>query len=120
MVAAILHANNIRDIDADRAVNKRTLAVIFGLRFARAEYVFLVGGTYVVLALLVLLGVVPWPTLIALVTLPEARRLIGIITTSSDTSLLHQAQGRTARLHGQIGFWIVVGWLIYLLLRAVM
>ena len=44
MVAAILHANNIRDMDADRAVNKRTLAVIFGIRFARAEYIFLVLG----------------------------------------------------------------------------
>ena len=28
--AAILHANNIRDLEADRAANKRTLAVIFG------------------------------------------------------------------------------------------
>ena len=47
MVAAILHANNIRDMDADRAVNKRTLAVIFGIRFARAEYIFLMIGTYI-------------------------------------------------------------------------
>ena len=44
MVAAILHANNIRDMAADRAVNKRTLAVIFGIRFARAEFIFLVIG----------------------------------------------------------------------------
>src|SRR5690606_6462263 len=45
-VAAILHANNIRDIDADRAVNKRTLAVRFGLAFARIEYTVLVGAAY--------------------------------------------------------------------------
>lgn len=117
MVAAILHANNVRDIDADRAVNKRTLAVLFGLRFARFEYIFLVGGTYVMVALMVVFGVMPWTTLLVLLTLPEAYRLTRIITTSRDTALLHQAQGRTARLHGQVGFWLVNGWLIGLVLR---
>jgi len=115
MVAAILHANNIRDIDADRAVNKRTLAVIFGLRYARAEYLFLVGGTYVALVVLILVGVIPWTTLLALITLPEAYNLIQIIYTKTDTALLHQAQGRTAKLHGRIGLLIVLGWLIFLI-----
>jgi 1,4-dihydroxy-2-naphthoate octaprenyltransferase len=115
MVAAILHANNIRDIDADRAVNKRTLAVILGLQFARAEYMFLVGGAYVALVILILAGVIPWTTLLALITLPEAYQLIQIINTKTDTALLHQAQGRTARLHGRIGLLIVLGWLIYLI-----
>lgn len=117
MVAAILHANNIRDMDADRAVNKRTLAVRFGLRFARAEYVFLVIGTYVVLVALVILGRMPWPTLLALITAPEAYQLVQIVTTRTDTALLHQAQGRTARLHGRLGLFLVAGWLIALLLR---
>lgn len=119
MVAAILHANNIRDMDADRAVNKRTLAVRFGLRFARAEYVFLVYGTYLALALLVALRVMPWPTLIALLTLPEAARLVHIVTTQTETKLLHMAQGRTARLHGRLGLLIVLGWLIYLVISVV-
>jgi 1,4-dihydroxy-2-naphthoate octaprenyltransferase len=117
MVAAILHANNIRDMDADRAVNKRTLAVIFGLRFARAEYLFLVGGTYVALVILMIAGVIPWTALLALITLPEAYRLIQIIYTKTDTALLHQAQGRTAKLHGRIGLLIVLGWLIDLVAK---
>ncbi len=111
MVAAILHANNIRDMDADRAVNKRTLAVIFGLRVARGEYILLVAGAYVMVAIMVVAGVMPWPTLIVLVTAPEAYRLIRIFTTSTDTALLHQGQGRTARLHGRFGLWLVIGWL---------
>lgn len=117
-VAAILHANNIRDLDADRAVNKRTLAVLLGLRWARVEYVVLVGGAYVALALLVVAGVMPWPVLIAFATLPEALRLIGIITRHNETQLLHQAQGRTARLHGRFGYLIVGGWALWLVIRA--
>lgn len=116
MVAAILHANNIRDMDADRAVNKRTLAVIMGLRFARAEYAFLVYGTYVLLVGLVLLGLVPWPTLVALITLPEAYRLVTIINTQTDPLVLHPAQGRTARLHGRFGLLLVLGWLVAVVL----
>jgi 1,4-dihydroxy-2-naphthoate polyprenyltransferase len=110
MVAAILHANNIRDMEADRAVNKRTLAVMFGIRFARAEYMFLVIGTYTAQIILVLMGILPVITLLTLITVPEAMKLIHIFNTSQDVSLMHQAQGRTAKLHGQIGLLIVVGW----------
>ena len=118
MVAAILHANNIRDIDADRAANKHTLAVRFGLRYARAEYVFMVGGAYVMVAVMALIGVMPWTTLVVLGTAPEAVRLIRIFNTSRDTALLHQAQGRTAKLHGAFGLWLVIGWLLHLLIVA--
>ena len=119
MVAAILHANNVRDIDADRAVNKRTLAVILGIRAARVEYLILVGGAYVMVVLMILFGVMPVTTLLVVVTLPEAYRLIQIIFTSGDNALLHQAQGRTAKLHGQFGLWLVAGWLVWLVLDAV-
>jgi 1,4-dihydroxy-2-naphthoate octaprenyltransferase len=118
MVAAILHANNIRDIDSDRAVNKRTLAVLLGLRAARVEYLLLVGGAYVLVGVMIIFGVMPLTTALAALTLPEALRLIGIINTSRDPMLLHQAQGRTAKLHGRFGLWIVVGWLIWLALDA--
>lgn len=119
MVAAILHANNIRDLEADRAVNKRTLAVILGLRAARIEYIVLVGGAYVAVGALIIAGTMPITALLVLITLPEAYRLIRIITTSTETPLLHQAQGRTAKLHGQFGLWLVVGWLIGLALSAI-
>lgn len=115
MVAAILHANNIRDMEADRAVNKRTLAVIFGIRFARAEYMFLVIGAYAAQLLIVAAGLMPLATLLTLITLPEALRLMRIFNTSRAVPLMHQAQGRTAKLHGQIGLLLVLGWVFSLL-----
>ncbi len=110
MVSAILHANNIRDMEADRAVNKRTLAVIFGIRFARAEFIFLVLGAYIAQAAVVAAGLMPPSTLLTLITLPEALRLISMFKTETATPLLHQAQGRTAKLHGQVGLLLVAGW----------
>ena len=118
MVAAILHANNIRDMEADRAVRKRTLAVIFGIRFARAEFIFLVVGAYVSQAIIVAGGLMPALTLVTLLTLPEARRLVHTFNTSEAIPLLHQAQGRTAKLHGQLGLLMVVGWALSLVLPA--
>ncbi len=118
-VAAILHANNLRDMDADRAVNKRTLALILGRENAIREYIFLVGGAYVALIALVLFGVMPLTTLVALVTLPEAVALINIFRTETDPAKLHPAQGRTAKLHGQFGLLIVAGWLVWLAIAAV-
>ena len=116
MVAAILHANNIRDMEADRAVNKRTLAVIFGIGFARAEFVFLVMGAYVAQLLVIAVGQLPAATLLSLLTLPESLRLIKIFNTSRAVPLMHQAQGRTAKLHGQFGLLLVVGWALSIVL----
>jgi 1,4-dihydroxy-2-naphthoate octaprenyltransferase len=39
IATALLAVNNLRDIDQDRAANKRTLAVRFGRVFARFEYI---------------------------------------------------------------------------------
>lgn len=118
MVAAILHANNVRDIESDRVVNKRTLAVLLGLRAARWEYRLLVYGAYAAVGALILLGIMPPTTALVLLTLPEAARLVHIIDTSGDNALLHQAQGRTAKLHGTFGFWLVIGWAIGIIVNT--
>lgn len=120
MVANILHANNIRDMDADRAVGKRTLAVRFGLRVARLEYRALTALTYTSQAVLVLVGWMPPATLLTALTLPEALRLVRIVDTETDVARLHMAQGRTARLHGQFGLWLVVGWAAWLVLDRIL
>lgn len=113
--AAILHANNIRDLDADSAANKRTLAVIFGRKIARLEYIALLAACYLSQVILVIIAWMPPTTLISLLTIPIALRLIKIFNTETDVKILHPAQGNTAKLHGQIGLLMVIGWAIWLI-----
>ena len=120
LVAAILHANNLRDLDADRAAKKRTLAVLFGRRFARIEYFVLIAGAYLTLIVLVAAGWIPWLGLVALVTLQEARRLLELALSSEDALVLHGVQGRTARLHRDFGASLIIGWLAALLINALL
>lgn len=116
MVAAILHANNLRDLEADRVAHKRTLAVLFGRDIARIEYKILVFGAYISLLALAAFQVVPVTALAALATISEARTLAHIFDTETDAQKLHPAQGRTAKLHGQFGLFMVLGWLLWILI----
>ncbi|MBA3943829.1 MAG: 1,4-dihydroxy-2-naphthoate octaprenyltransferase [Herpetosiphonaceae bacterium] len=110
LVAAILHANNLRDLDSDRQIGKRTLATLFGRAGANLEYYVLVGGTYISLAVLVVLGLVPWLTLISLLTLPLAIRLMRIVANEHEPIKLQPVLRLTGKLHMQFGALLVLGW----------
>ncbi|NJN83037.1 MAG: 1,4-dihydroxy-2-naphthoate octaprenyltransferase [Caldilineaceae bacterium] len=109
LVSAILHANNMRDIDDDLANNKRTLANIFGRKASRWEYYLLVGGSYVVLVLLVLMNIAPWFMLLALLTLPAAFKLIQTATLYETPARLNGLVRGTAKLHERFGWLMIAG-----------
>jgi 1,4-dihydroxy-2-naphthoate octaprenyltransferase len=52
LITNILVVNNYRDADDDKRANKKTLAVIFGKGFARAQYAFSLALAYLTLAYL--------------------------------------------------------------------
>lgn len=110
LVAAILHANNLRDLDSDRRIGKRTLATLLGRAGANMEYYILVGGTYLSLVILVALGIAPWLTLISAVTLPLAVHLMRIVSRESEPRGLQPVLRGTAALHMRFGALLVVGW----------
>jgi 1,4-dihydroxy-2-naphthoate octaprenyltransferase len=114
VVAAILHANNLRDIDTDRLNHKRTLATVFGRAGARIEYDILVGGTFAATVVLILVGLAPWPTLLAFVTAPLAWSLISIAHREEAAEKLHPVLRGTAVLHMRFGLLYVLGWVIAL------
>lgn len=70
LIVNILVVNNLRDIRADRAAGKRTLAVRLGERGARTQYLVLFVLSYMILPVLVSFGILPWISLLAWLSLP--------------------------------------------------
>jgi 1,4-dihydroxy-2-naphthoate octaprenyltransferase len=127
LVVAIVHANNWRDIETDRARGIRTFAGLLGERGSKTYYVSLVAGAFAVTALLVLVtGVLrlwepraPFTVFLALLLFPMAVRLIrgvsiGARAAGPGTLLLLDA--RTARLHLLFGVTLTASLLLELLL----
>ena len=109
LVAAILHANNMRDHDMDRAQGKRTLSNILGRRGSKIEYVFLVGGGFVAMLALVLLRMAPVPVLLTLLAAPQAWKLIKRGTGTEDPKILNGLVRGSASLHGRFGWLMILG-----------
>ncbi len=76
LVVGILHGNNMRDMQDDIRAGYRTVATILGLKGSQYYYAFLIGFSYVSLIALVIAGILPLWSLIALLTLPDAMRNI--------------------------------------------
>lgn len=117
LVAAILHANNLRDLESDRQIGKRTLATILGRARANLEYYGLIGGSYAVLVGLIVLGRVPVYGLVALATFPAAWAIMRRVSTTSDPGELNPVLRRTAQLHTRFGMLFVAGWVVAIFLN---
>jgi len=76
LIVDILVVNNLRDITADRAAGKHTLAVRWGERGALLEYTTLLAASYLILPLLAVFRVLPWGSLLAWLSLPLAWRTL--------------------------------------------
>jgi 1,4-dihydroxy-2-naphthoate octaprenyltransferase len=96
LAAAILVANNLRDLGSDERTGKRTLAVMLGAGRTRALFRLLMGGAGVgVVGVAVVAGSF-WP-LVALAAAPAARRPLRLIRSSAGPELIG-ALVATARL----------------------
>jgi 1,4-dihydroxy-2-naphthoate octaprenyltransferase len=109
---AVLVVNNLRDVDTDRSVGKRTLAVRFGRRAARFEYAGLLAFAYSMLPILWLAGASRSAMLLPLVTLPLAVWLIRSVWTSDEGPVLNAALAWTARLEIAFAVLFAVGLLL--------
>ena len=112
LITAILVVNNLRDIPTDRAANKRTLAVTFGERFARAEYLVLVAIAYAVPIKLAVVDQASWPVLLplasALLAIAPVRR-VAAFADGQDRRSLNPVLRGTARLALVFGALFAIG-----------
>jgi 1,4-dihydroxy-2-naphthoate octaprenyltransferase len=109
LVAAILHANTVRDIESDRRNGKWTLAALAGRPAADYEFVVLVLGGYAVLTAIVAFGSAPWPALVALLTLPVAVRIVRLEMKTTSVRALNLVLAQTAGLHMLFGGLLALG-----------
>ena len=112
LVAAILQANNIRDLESDRARGKNTLATVIGRQAANWELAGLVYGAFIITGVLVLLGYAPWPVLLTFATLRHALPAVRISFSTDKVSELNVALLHTVKLHLEYGVLLIVGLLL--------
>ncbi len=110
--AAILVVNNVRDIDTDRRAGKRTLAVRLGREPTRSLYVAMVGLSYVLLPLALVIGDGPALGLLGLLSLPLALKPIRAVRESTDGPALNGALAGTGALLGIFSLLVSVGLVI--------
>lgn len=118
LVTAILHANNLRDIDSDRQTGKRTIATLIGRKWANREMYLLLAGAYISLVAAAIAGALPWPALIALATVPAAIPIVKVVAAGGNPRKLNLALIGTARLHMRFGALMSVGLLLSLAMNA--
>ena len=109
---AILTVNNLRDVDQDQQAGKKTLAVRFGVAFARWEY--LLSMTVAILVLPVMLCVVEggrWGALAATIMAFPAMRTTRTVFTQRDGATLNACLAATGKI--LLGFSVLfsIGWL---------
>jgi 1,4-dihydroxy-2-naphthoate octaprenyltransferase len=98
LVTAILVVNNLRDIETDRRVGKRTLAVVVGRQATRMEYVALLLVAYGVSVGFGLTGQVGAWWWLPVLTLPLAFWLVRLVSRTEGRPL-NVALKRTGQLH---------------------
>ncbi len=109
LVSSILVVNNIRDIETDARVGKRTLAVRLGRERTRTLYKAFLVGAILVLPVTLLAWNGPAASLLGLLVAPLALRLDRIIRTRSDGPSLNAALAGSGALVGIFSLLVSVG-----------
>jgi 1,4-dihydroxy-2-naphthoate octaprenyltransferase len=112
LCSGVLQANNLRDIENDRAHGKRTFAVLVGRRAAIAELILSDAGAYLAALLGVVARVLPWPVLAVIITLPRAIDQIRLVSAGADAERHNRAMNRSGQLQFEVGLVLVIAFIL--------
>ena len=120
LVALILYVNEIPDRRGDAHAGKRTLPVRFSRGAVIAGYNAAAGGAYVALVAAVVVGVLPVPALLMLLTIPLALQVSRGLEPNYDNPYgLMAVMGVNVKLHLAAGMALLAGYAIVLVAGAV-
>ena len=96
LIGAIMMTNNLRDFTNDANHGRRTLVILLG----RERGLQLLQGLFLISSLWILIwticGVIPWPSVVALLSLLPAMKVIHIFSTYADPIRLNEAMKFTS------------------------
>lgn len=118
LIDAILHSNNIRDISFDGKFNVKTLPILIGENASIKFYYILIFGAYAAVAVFAALKLLPYTSLLCLITLPIGIKLCKMASHFPKESHARYEYGvkhimMTAQLNMQFGLTMIIGILVY-------
>jgi 1,4-dihydroxy-2-naphthoate octaprenyltransferase len=112
LAAALILANNLRDLETDRAANKRTLVTYLGAQMGRALYLALVLLPYLLIALVAFPPGSPHAALLVLLTIPGLFVVITGALRAETPAASNLVVGQTLRLHLRFSIALLLGLLL--------
>ena len=111
LVDAVLHGNNLRDIESDGEVGVRTVPGRIGVRGAKVMCFLLVIGAYLGMALLVLGGQLPRTALLVFLTVPLAVRVLRKVAAKErlEKAVFATIDAEMAQLHLPFSLLLALG-----------
>lgn len=106
---AVLLANNLRDIDQDRAVRKRTLTVLIGRRATQVLFTLFVLAPFGIAAFLALIFPIAWLALLALLAALPAVLIVWTYRQPKELVVALVLTSLTSVLFAGALFWAFVG-----------
>ena len=111
LITALLYINEFHDVEADRAVGKKTLPVALGRKRAVWGYATLVAASYVAILAAVGASALPLTLLFGLLSLPLAFRAVrGAFRHHSNTPKLIPVSAATIQIHLITGLLLCAGY----------
>lgn len=109
LVAAILLANNLRDMQEDHQAGRKTLPLVVGKTTALAIYAFLMLGAFLATAAGVALLALPPTALLVLVVAPSVGPLVRLYRATAESAMLDRGVRGSAALHARFGLLLAGG-----------
>ncbi len=109
LACAVLLANNLRDLDQDRAAGKRTLTVLVGRRATRILFTVFLLVPFAIAAFLAIFYPIAWLTLMALLAGLPAIVIVWMYRDPRELVVALGLTSLTSLAYGAFLFWAFVG-----------